>query len=407
MTTGRKHILIAWEVGDNYGHAAEIAQLLPHIGNDIQITAAVRNPVTFRAIVTDPRVEVIAAPHAPYSEPVSDEDFGLNYSDVLRFVGWGDPDTLAAYFESWETLIRLVRPDVVAAQAAPTALLVARALQIPRASMGAGYNSPPRAVPMPPFRHWEPVDAAKLAEREARVVAVANAVLARRGYAKLDAFRDVLDVDRFILSTLPELDHYGRRAGFEPDHPPYFGPIVETHFGAEESWRADADFRILAYLRPGNQSFEPALRALISLPDGVDIIVAAPGAPKQVIERLAETPARLVAGPVAFASLLDDCDLGIGHASPGLAANFALAGVPQIGMPNHTEQMMMAHALSQSNLGLGIVGRPKPEHVLQAIEAVRGSEKVAVATKALAKRWTKADAAQTSPRAADEIMGLL
>ena len=137
------------------------------------------------------------------------------------------------------------------------------------------------------------------------------------------------------------------------------------------------------------------------------MILAVPGATLNLANRLVKTPVRLIAGPVNFGPLLAECDLGLSHASPGLVANFALGGIPQIGLPNQTEQTMMAHALSSSHLGLGLVGKATSEHILQAIDVVRSSEKVANHAKKLAKRWTHQDRIAVSPRAAAEIRALL
>ncbi len=402
----RKRIFIAWEVGANYGHVSDISQVLPWIGDDFDIIVAVRDPVAFRAMVPDPRVQVTTAPHAPLTDLKAGEDGGLSYADVLRFVGWHDPDVLTAYLESWEVLIRQMRADVVVTHAAPTALLAARALGLPRVVMGGGYDAPPRASPMPHFKRWEPCDAAALSGREAHVVANANAALARRGHGALQTFSDLLAGDRYLLTTVPELDHYSDRAEIEADHPPYLGPMPGAQFGQEVTWAPEADFRIFAYLRPGNARLDTAVRALASLPKGTDIILAVPGAPEALVTRLENTPLRLIPGPVNVMPLLPDCDLGISHASAGLTTRFALSGVPHIGMPNHTEQTMMAHSLSRGHLGLGLVGKAKPEHLLHAIELVRSSEQMASATAAFATRWSATDTARTGQRVAQEIVSL-
>jgi len=404
--TARKRILMCWEVGANYGHAAKISQLLPWLPQDWDIIAAVRDPVSFRTLVSDPRVKVTAAPFAPDIKVTRKEAVGLSYPDVLRFIGWHDADMLTAYLECWEVLIRELRADILVTQAAPTALLAARVLGIPRVVIGGGYDLPPRATPMPHFLHWEPGDHEELLKREAFVVGNANAALARRGHPKLTCFRDILSAERYLLVTVPELEHYGDRAAIEPDHTPYLGPIAGISFGQDSRWRQEADHRIFAYLRPDNPRFETAVRALASLPPNTDAILAAPGAPASLGERLKDKPVRLFTGPVNVEPLLTHCDLGISHASSNIATNFALHGVPQIGLPNHTEQTMMAHAFSSSHLGLGLIGNSKPEQLLHAIELVRASKQVAQATAAFSRKWPPQDAWRTGQRAAEQILTL-
>lgn len=404
--TVRKRILMCWEAGANYGHAAKISQLLPWLPPDWDIIAAVRDPAAFRTLIPDPRIKVTSAPFAPDIKVTKSEAFGMSYPDVMRFVGWHDADILVAYLECWEVLIRELRADILIAQAAPTALLAARAIGIPCAMIGGGYDLPPRAVPMPGFLHWQECDRNELEKREARVVDTANAALGRRGHKRLTSFRDLLETDRYLLVTVPELDHYGDRSAIEPDHTPYLGPIAGIPFGETTSWRPEADCRIFAYLRPDNPRFETAIRALASLPATTDIILAAPNAPRALPERLKTTSVRLFTGPVNLEPLLGDCNLGISHASANIAANFALHGVPQIGLPNHTEQTMMAHAFSGHHLGLGLIGNSKPEQLLRAIDLVRASRQVAEATAAFSRRWPPQDAWRTGERAAEQIASL-
>ncbi|WP_299474276.1 hypothetical protein [uncultured Roseibium sp.] len=405
MTAGRR-ILICWEVGANYGHAAQISQLLPWFPEDWQIIAAVRDPVSFRTLIPDPRIQVMAAPFAPEIKVTRKEAVGLSYPDVLRFIGWHDADVLTAYLECWQVLIREIGADVVLTQAAPTALLAARAFGTPRVAMGGGYDLPPRATPMPRFLHWDPGDQEELEKREAAVVDRANVALQRRGIPRIETFREILDVERYLMVTVPELDHYGDRSAIEPTHTPYLGPITGIRFGQDVTWRPDADYRIFAYLRPGNTRLETAIKALASLPAETDAILAAPGAPASLPDRLRDTSVRLFTSPVNVDPLLADCDLGVSHASSNIATNFAMNGVPQIGLPNHTEQTMMAHAFSKGHLGLGLVGNASPEQLLHAIELVRSSAQVTDSTVEFSRRWAPDDAGKTGRRAAEQIMSL-
>lgn len=401
-----KRILIAWEMGGNFGHAAEIAQLLPWLEGHVEVFAAVRNPATLRAICPSARIKVLAAPFAP-DALVAAGDRALSYPDVMRYVGWQDPDALAAYLEAWDGLFDLVAPDLLVAQAAPTALLAARSRGLGRIAMGSGYCCPPRAQPMPGFHHWEADDPAELARREDRVVETANTALQARNQAPLRSFSEVFDVEKYLVTSLPELDHYPDRAEMDQGEVRYLGPVIGTHFGARMAWRAEARDRILAYLRPGNPRFEAAIRAFAALSKDTDIILAAPGAPEALAPRLSDTPIRLVRGPVDMAPLLADCDLGVSHASSGQSANFAVAGIPQIGLPNQTEQTMMAHALSKSDLGLGLIGKAKPEDIVRAIEIVKTSVSVARGTAGFATRWSLQQREETSAATAREILSLL
>ena len=402
--TRTPRILIVSEMGTNFGHAAIISALARDIaGSDPEgadIVIAARDVSLVRQLVGDgPRI--IEGPRAPDTALPPGEQ-AVNYPDVLRQNGWGDAPGLTDRIIAWSALLDQVRPDVMVTEAAPTALLAARGTSVRTAIIGTGWSVPPRAAPRPAFLHWEEYAQDQLMQREAAVLAVANAALKATGRAPVSAFHQLLDVDATLLTTLPEIDHYDPRARFEPDHPPFVGLFNVGAFGASLSWSDSATFRVFAYLRPGAPVFDHMIKALAALPPTADIIVAAPGAPDDLAGQLAPTPVRLVAGPVDHAPLMADCHLGISHASHGMAAAYVAAGIPQIGLANHTEQAMIAHALWRNNLGLSHIGPVDTETCAALIQGARDEPELAEAAARIAAR----EAARPKGQAAAAIMAL-
>ncbi|MEM1159556.1 MAG: nucleotide disphospho-sugar-binding domain-containing protein [Pseudomonadota bacterium] len=366
-------ILFAWEAGENFGHVSKIAEVARGLTGRAELLAAVRNPIALRQIAPDLPVTILPAPAAPPQVLMSGDDAGRSYPDVLRHAGWAALETLAPLVEAWRNLFALVQPDVLAVQAAPTALLAARGTGLRTAMIGSGFDAPPRAHPMPAFYHWDKDANTPPVTREAGVLEVANRVLAEVDAPTLSRFCDLLQTDAYLLATFAEIDHYGLRTVFEPDHPPYLGQLVTLDQGTEMTWRPQVRHRILAYLRPRTPPFEPAVRALARLDRSHDVILAAPGASNDLAERLQSTSIRLHSGPVRLDRLLPECDLGISHASNGVAAAFVMAGVPQLGLPGHAEQVMIAQTVARQKLGLGLVGQFGPDAVQNALETTLGS----------------------------------
>jgi len=272
--------------------------------------------------------------------------------------------------EAWRNLFALARPDVLVVQAAPTALLAARGLGLRTAMIGSGFDAPPRTHPMPAFYHWDETANTPPVEREAEVLGAANRVLSSIGAPELTRFCNLLQTDAYLLATFAEIDHYAPRTAFEPDHPPYLGQLFTLNQGARMTWRTKARRRILAYLRPRTPPFEAAVKALARLDRTHDVILAAPGASAQLAERLRPTAIRLCNGPVRLDRLLAECDLGVSHASNGIAAAFVMAGAPQLGLPTQAEQIMVAHAVARQKQGLGLVGQFGPDAVHDALNTV-------------------------------------
>ncbi len=398
----RPRLLFAWELGAHFGHVSKMAEIARALGERADIFVAAQEPASFRALAPDLPVTLLPAPFTPFRPPETPGYRAVSYPDVLRHVGWREPGPLAALVEAWGALFGLVRPDMIVAQAAPTALLAARAAGLRAATVGSGYDAPPRAEPMPPFYHWLDGEAEKAAAPEAAALEAANAALRLRGGKEMGAFADLFRGGPFLLSTFAEIDHYGDRKRFEPDHPPYLGQLVTLDQGAELAWRKGAARRIFAYLRPGGTAFEAGVEALAARPKEEDVILAAPGAPAALKARLEGGPVRLVDGPARLGPLLKRCDLGVSHGSNGVAAAFLLAGVPQVALPTQSEQVMIARALGEGGFGLGLVGRYGAREAGAAVDRALGSPIPRERAGALAKRMKGArPAAET---AADALM---
>lgn len=403
MARRKPRLLFCWELGARFGHAAKIEGIVRALGGRAEVSVAARFPTEIRALAPDLPVRLLPAPQFP---PPRGGEPPLSYPDALRASGWGDADALSALVEAWEGLFALAKPDLIVIQAAPTALLAARAAGRPAAMVGGGFDAPPRARPMPPFFFWREALHAEAAAREAPAVAAANAALARRRARPLEAFADLLDgAEPWLLAAWPELDHYGDRSRFEPGGPPHLGQIAALDRGAEAEWRPGARRRILAYLQPSGPAAEAGFAALAGLGPGDDAILACPGADAALASRFAGTPVRLVPGPVRLDRLLPETDLGLGHGSSGFAGALLAAGVPQLSLPVHAEQVMVARALGEAGIGLGLAGR------YGAAEAGRAMEDALASVPLRARARAAAARAARTPRpaeaAADALMARL
>lgn len=401
-------ILIAWELGSNFGHAGEIAAVARHLTDQAEVVVAAQNVLTIRQIAPDLPIKVMAAPFAPPRRANKDDENAGSYPDALRYCGWDDPVTLTTLIEAWRALFDLVQPDVLATQTAPTALLAARGLDLKVANFGSGYNCPPRAQPMPQHIHWEPRTDVDLSEREAQVLAAANTALRAHNAPEMEQFCDLLRMDAYLLTTVPALDHYAPRDAFEDGDKEYVGPLFVADSGAEIEWRAGKQHRVFAYLRPNTPSFEAGVRALARLdPQSCHVILSAPGITDALVERLAPTAVQAINGPVRLQSLLQECHLVVNHSSHGMMAAALRSGVPQIGLPNHPEQIMVSYALGQAGIGLGLVGKYGPDEVLDAIQKVFQSDKIKETVKRIAAQSYEDHGDDPSATVAKRIMNLI
>ena len=262
--------------------------------------------------------------------------------------GYDDPDILRGLVGAWRGLFDLARPDVILVDYAPTAVLAALTRGIPAVLAGTGFELPPRVSPLPSFRTWETVQPARLLRAEELVLKHANQVLRHWNTAPIEQFAQLFQGKRRILTTFPELDHFGARPEEE-----YAGPVFDLPQAQRVQWLPGAGRkRVFAYLRPWTTRCEDLLSALRG--SGADVICAFPGAMPQLVQRYSSPRLRIFTTPVALDSLLSEANLIIAYGS-GTVANALLAGIPLLLIPRWAEQYLTARCVE--SLGAGLVVR--------------------------------------------------
>lgn len=378
--------LLVWEMGRNFGHATKLAELARAIARKekkkAELVFALQNPGALLPFTEGlGKVTILQAPFCPPRPPVAPppvkgkppqkpRQIMLNYTDDLRPCGYEDPHMLAGMVRAWRDLYETIQPDVVIAQAAPTAMLAARGLKFKTIAFGGSYDVPPKAVPMPLIKTDVKVDPKFLAAREGEVVETINKALAMNDMKPIKSIAEMLTVDAEFLTVFEELDQYPGRAEIEGKNPNYTGQFFSVEGGVDASWSKKNTKHILAYIRPEGAGFGPALNAMVKLSSKHEFIISAPGLAENVRKQIARPGLQIFNAPVKLGPLLKDCHLGICHASAGIGAAFAVSGIPQLMLPSHIEQLAFAKAVGRNKLGLGVVGRYGPEKIEQLVNTL-------------------------------------
>lgn len=400
-------IFFAWELGANFGHINKVSQVAAELEDEAELFVAARNVTALRALAPDLKAKGLPAPYSPTRGLHKDEPSGQCYPGVLLTEGWDSAAKLTALIEAWRGLFELVAPDLIVAQAAPTALLAARGLGVKTAMLGSGWDAPPRAHPMPAFTP-ENADAVTIAHaQEETVLGHANEALAAFGAPPLETFKDLLQTDAYPLVAWPETDHFSPREAIEPGHPPYLGQLLSIDAGREVAWRNRGGARVLAYLRPGSGQFAAGVKALAQLGPSADVILASPGIDPKLADKLSARSVLVVDGPVRLDKLLPDCDLGLHFGSNGIGSAFLAHGVPQICLPTQQEQMMFAQSLGRAGLAYGLAGKYDGPQVADAIRKALANEKMTANARAVAERVMGDGQQRAEAAAADQLRALL
>jgi len=169
-----------------------------------------------------------------------------SFGELLARFGYHDTPGLVSVVRAWRHTIDLVAPDAILANHAPTALLAARGLSVPRMALGTGFECPPPGVPSLALLASGQYPAERPRQADRDVVAAVNAALTRLGLARIRHVTDVFEADAQCLCTVAELDvfHPAR------DGAGYLGPIMNLDQRVRANWPAAGDGRVFAYLNP-------------------------------------------------------------------------------------------------------------------------------------------------------------
>lgn len=370
-------VLIAWELGEAFGHLARCLRLAHGlVARGHGVTLALKDVRLPAGQGLTPGITVLPAPLTPQGGAGSSPP--VNYADVLRVSGFAEPQDVAARLNAWQGLFSLVRPDVLVADHAPTALLAAHLANIHYLSIGNGFAIPPDIVPWPSIRPWETVSDQALATAETRLDRVLDAAQKALGHTRTVRVRDLFGAHD-ILDTFAELDHYGARPGGR-----YVGPIVSVPQALRVVWQSRAEPKVLAYLRPAVPGFTAILQALARL--DAEVLCVAPGMKPEIAKHCATRRLRIALAPVDLPPLLEHADLAVGYGNSGFSTQALLAGVPLAMRPQHVEQALFAHRVEALGTGKLLRGRIDADSVTASLQELLGNPAYRQAVRAFRSR---------------------
>lgn len=334
-----KQILVCWEIGGGLGHWYRILPLATRLrAHGFQVTVASRDPAGAAALLGPLGIPAAAAPGPPPlpgRQPLS-----LNYAQNLRRNGHGDLPWLKASLAGWLELFAAIRPHLVLAEHAPTALLAAQAARLPRVAVGTGFSLPPLASPMPSLHPWLSIPGQALAGAERQWLDGVNPALAPHG-VKLESAADLFRGARTCLCAFPEFDHYGARAGGA-----HLGPVLHGPASGTVSWPGSRG-GCFVYLGAGHPALARILETLERLRVPTLAHVRGPGDhPAARTSR----HVRISAQPADLAAVARNCAFAITHAGANTACRLLLEGVPLLLAPVALEQTVLAYRLQAQGL---------------------------------------------------------
>ncbi len=358
-------IVIAWELGEAFGHLARclrLAEALCRAGHVValalkEVRLPTAGPVT-------PGITLLQAPLTP-QRSISGRHRPVNYADLLGHCGFAEAEPLHARLLAWQGIFSQVRAELLIADHAPTALLAAHLAGILQLNLSNGFAIPPNVRPWPSIRPWEEIDEQSLITAEQRLDRVTGAAQRMLGKMAPAPMRELFGAPP-ILDTFAELDHYQTR-----DNGCHVGPIVSIPQARQVSWQSRDGSRVVVYLRPEVPGFIAMLHALAHL--DAEVFCVAPGCPPVMARRLATRRLRIALLPVDLSLLLGEADLAVGYGGSGFVTQALLAGVPLLLRPKYVEQMLLAKRIEAMGVGRQLEAGSDEAAILTVLQTMLGS----------------------------------
>jgi UDP:flavonoid glycosyltransferase YjiC (YdhE family) len=276
-----------------------------------------------------------------------------------------------------------LKPDLLVADYAPTAILAARALNIHSAAIGVAFSMPPDVAPMQSVRDWEPAQPGRLEASDAQMLRSINAVLRETGASALTRSAQALQGDTPLLLSWPEFDHYGREQ--LPAGQSWWGPSILPQTGTAPEWPQGNGPAVFAYLKSEHPDHALVLQALVKL--GCRTVCYLPevasGKPPPVVSPLIS----YARGPVNLSAALLDSELCICHGGEGTFAPALLAGVPVLLMPVQSEQFLISRRIARSGAAINASELRRPLDYRAVIASMLGESSHRLAARAFATRY--------------------
>lgn len=382
--------LLAWEMGGGLGHLMPLAGLARELlqrGHRVDFVVKDLGLVSqvLGDLLAHPGMRIWQTPVwlAPLNSPMR----SITFAELMFVAGFLDASGKLAQVKAWRSLVEAIAPDVLVIDAAPTLLLSARHLPIPKMLMGSGFFIPPNTRPLPMLQPVAGNMVARCLASEARVLDCCNEVLGALKEPALASLSELIySANHACVLGWPELDAY-------PDRPPdsgvtFCGPMnaVRGEVAPLPGWsEGNGDLPCFAYLHCDGR---PLAAILSVLQRGtVNALVYAPSLPPREFAKWQGDGLRFVASPVDMAAVTRKARLIVCHAGEGTVYAALSAGLPLLMLPMQGEQQMRVQRVERLGCGLGIALDAPEEQIENTLLRLLTEDSHARNARALAARW--------------------
>ncbi len=386
-------ILLANELGDGLGHVMKLAPMARAFAErGHEPVFAVTDIVTAASVLGDTGFPLFQAPVWRTRPERTGQRFhgARSFADILSVQGYDDADALLAMVEAWQRIMDVTGTDLVIADHSPTLCLAAYG-GTPTVVVGTGFTVPPADTPK--FPVFQPNLPALVSDED--LLESISKVQRARGRPAPDTVPGLYGEATCLICTLPELDLYGR---FRQE--PAIGPIV----GLLEPAPMPENPRFFAYLHANRREMKDVLSSIAQ--SGVKGAFHLSGGPPKLNDRLRKAGFDVYDSPPPLSDVLPSVSVIVHHGGQGTTAAALSCGRPQILMPRHFEQTLLARAMVRLGVA-AFLPRRSSKHAGSLLRKVIADEGINKRAQERARKVQERDYSNVLPDIVERCLGLL
>jgi len=341
-----RRILFCWEMGEDYGHISKIQALTQSFNQEHdQIYIAAKDLSIGSELHWSDNVNFIQAPLWPKSSPLALR--AESFAEILLYRGYDKFLHLNSLVGAWETLFKLISPDLILFDHAPTAMLASSNLKLPKVIASNPFITPSPGSESVNLTPGRTINMDKAKQIHEHIVKQANKVREQFKLHPIETIGDIFIADATFLSGYPELDFYPQRSNVI-----YCGPALSTSIGHQKpQWKPGFSKKILAYLKYQDERSRHILDALKMMQARALCFYS--NCKPDDLHQYDDTSMVVSNIPFAFSDAYREASAVICHGGQGVVNEAISHGIPLIVVPTQAEQYYTAIKIKE--LGLGII----------------------------------------------------
>lgn len=373
-------VILANELGGGWGHLLPLRVIADEfIKRGCEVSLQCRDYEKAASAFKDSGVRVEQSP----AWTLCKTGFSINYAQNLWGNGYRNEEMLSAHFQWWSDGFKTIKPDFIFADYAPTAILSAMSLDIPRGVTGTGFTLPPMTTPMPCLHPWLEVNDEILLRSEKIVLQAIKKIV-----PSVNSISGIFQNAKRFLEIFPELDHFEIRPSEK-----YVGPILQTQVDSEIIWPEGSGCRVFIYLSSTNRCLDDLIDHIKKL--GVPAVGIIRDLPESDRKSLESRTLRLSDTLVNLDRAAAECDIAVTQGGLHTSARMLLSGVPLLICPEQLEQTLFAYQLQKRGLCEFVSLFSEANKVKEKFDQVANSVELRRNAAAFASKYALYDSSQT------------